>query len=631
MSLVLDQLWRETLGDSRVTVAILDGPVDRTHPSLANARLVQLPTLLDVKRGQGSQHGNFVASLIFGQHDGPVRGVAPGCRGLVLPIFSSDTNDDLRPCSQLDLARAITQALTGGAQVINISGGEFTPGDQAHPLLADVVRECARRGIVIVAAAGNNGCDCLHLPAAMGSVLAVGAMDDRGQPLPTSNWGGAYQRQGIVAPGQDLLGAGTDRQTIRLTGTSGAAAIVSGVVALLLSLQIRRGYRPDPQGVRRALLESAVDCRAQLAWDCPRLLVGRLNVSGAIALLFKEPAPMTPSDVNSPTDANATPATEITAFATPTFSYPGINPSAIQPSACGCPTGAKQLVYALGQLEVDFINDARRDSMAQRMARGIYAEKYKEYEDGGKKSDPPKLSVNPKSPFDYQSLNKHFEQNPTDAAFVEWTLWLDGTPIYAIRPEGAFAAETYKQLRDFLIDHTNGVERISVPGVISGNARLSSGQVVLVVVPDLGGMYSWSTKELVKSAMVPLSIGADDNAKKEYDKKSAGIKHFLEKIYHGLRNLGILPQDRALNFGATNCFNFAEIYETAIQANMELDSINVVRSPLCRPGSDCWDIELYFFKPEAIIQTMRQVHRFTVDVSDVVPVTIGQIRSWHTR
>jgi hypothetical protein len=64
---------------------------------------------------------------------------------------------------------------------------------------------------------------------------------------------------------------------------------------------------------------------------------------------------------------------------------------------------------------------------------------------------------------------------------------------------------------------------------------------------------------------------------------------------------------------------------------LELESINVTPSPICRPGSDCWDVELYFFYPERQVQTVRKVYRFTVDVSDVVPVTIGTTRSWFTR
>jgi hypothetical protein len=53
----------------------------------------------------------------------------------------------------------------------------------------------------------------------------------------------------------------------------------------------------------------------------------------------------------------------------------------------------------------------------------------------------------------------------------------------------------------------------------------------------------------------------------------------------------------------------------------------VVKSPIGRPDSDCYDVKLRFVDPENL-QRSRTVKRFTIDVSDVMPVTIGQMRSW---
>ena len=58
-------------------------------------------------------------------------------------------------------------------------------------------RSCEDNNVLVVAAAGNDGCACLHVPAAVPSVLAVGA---DGKPLETSNWGEAYRSNGILAP-----------------------------------------------------------------------------------------------------------------------------------------------------------------------------------------------------------------------------------------------------------------------------------------------------------------------------------------------------------------------------------------------------------------------------------------------
>jgi cyanobactin maturation PatA/PatG family protease len=286
----LQQLWAETLGHPDICVALLDGPVDQTHPCLVSAKLTEVQTITARKANQGSatQHGTHVASIIFGQHNGPVKGIAPHCRGLIVPIFKDGVDGSIAPCSQIDLARAITQAVQAGAQVINISGGEHSFSGTAHPLLTDAIQACNEQGVLIVAAAGNEGCECLHVPGALPAVLAVGAMDAQNQPLGFSNWGQAYRSQGILAPGENILGAVPDGGTSLQSGTSYATAIVSGVAALLLSLQRKLGQKPDPQTVRAALLGSAHACDSSTELDCRPFLVGRLNIAGAYSTIMKE-------------------------------------------------------------------------------------------------------------------------------------------------------------------------------------------------------------------------------------------------------------------------------------------------------------------------------------------------------
>ena len=294
----LSELWSETLGDARICIAVLDGPVGLTHPSLAGAKLTPIETLASsgsAASGPAAEHGTRIASVIFGRHDGPVRGVAPHCRGLVAPIFTDIVGDSPVPCSQLDLARALLQAMQGGAHVINVSGGQFSPSGTAHPILADAVRACIANGVLIVAAAGNQGCDCLHIPGALPSVLAVGAMDARGDPLPFSNWGDVYESQGILAPGDNILVASSAGGTTTSSGTSFATAIVSGMAALLLSLQLKLGQKPDAVAVRQALLDSALGCGYEPIPDCRRLLAGRLNVRGATSLITWEKRTMSDS------------------------------------------------------------------------------------------------------------------------------------------------------------------------------------------------------------------------------------------------------------------------------------------------------------------------------------------------
>lgn len=290
---------------------------------------------------------------------------------------------------------------------------------------------------------------------------------------------------------------------------------------------------------------------------------------------------------------------------------PGPRPS----KTCGCGVRADvpALVYALGQLGYDLIREARCDSLAQKMA--------------GLNGTAPHRSL----ALEPHEMLKHLEKNPWDAAAIEWILIQDGTPIYAIRPGGPFATQAYETLRAFLGEQESGdIERVSVPGTLTGRARLMNGQAVPVLVPDLRGMYSWTTASIVKT-IVEEADGDGDEGRRDRERRRRSVHNFLERIYHGVRNLGVMPQERALNYAATNAFEAGVIFAEALRELMELDTINVVRSPICRPESDCWDVELYFFYPERQVQTVRKVYRFTVDVSDVVPVTVGPVRAWFTR
>ena len=120
----LHRLRERTKGDPRVCVAVLDGPVDLGHPCFAGADLAVLPVLGGQRAAVGgpmSAHGTHVASVIFGRKKSPVEGLAPECRGVIVPVFS----DHKAKVSQLDLTRGIELAVEAGAHLINISGGQL--------------------------------------------------------------------------------------------------------------------------------------------------------------------------------------------------------------------------------------------------------------------------------------------------------------------------------------------------------------------------------------------------------------------------------------------------------------------------------------------------------------------------
>jgi cyanobactin maturation PatA/PatG family protease len=284
---------------------------------------------------------------------------------------------------------------------------------------------------------------------------------------------------------------------------------------------------------------------------------------------------------------------------------PVIGPSQVHPAQA---SDGPRLVFALGTLGYDFGSEARRDSVAQHMA------------------GPDNPTPNPQDPA---QLLAYLEENPDQAAAAIWTLSLDATPIYAILPRGPFAATAYERLRQFLREQLEeGVERVSIAGVLIGKAQLMSGQTVPVIWPELRCMYSWATAALVEAVSgKPPAQSAKTQEQEAYVQRADSVTNFLERVYHELRNLGVTPQERAMNYAAANVANAKNIFESALKKKLELHSIEVVPSPICRPGSECWDVKLSFFDPENMLRA-KSVYRFTVDVSDVCPVMVGQVRSW---
>ena len=1186
----IHELWAETRGDPRVCIAVLDGPVDQAHPSLRGAALTTIEGAVLAKPtgGTASRHGTHVTSMIFGQNGGGIRGIAPSCRGVLIPIFKDDDASQLPMCSQADLGRAIDLAVGAGANIINVSAGELSAVSTVDPILEGAIRRCFRSGVVVVAAAGNeHGCSRLRIPGALPSVLAVGATRARGEPLEPENYSGDDEPNCLLAPGEAMLGALPGGSTARMSGTSYSAAIVSGVAALLLSLQLKYGSWPNVQLVRHALLCSAVrthrkpgcspdvclnvpgavsllraklsipsngpthrvwlrgdfqqeslpdtgwaiDPRAlrdkyqdvpqekfgtvevsvplggsytvpdlhypvdhgrvgmrllpvsddspvilrcgtlvsgyelvdrwlreqmhlgpddaiyallsyirpedhsaelldlpakkllrkmshqhlgtyaglgrttqvlprqadwrgedplNMKWNADRypanvhtlslqgvpqatlnrngLIVDTVLTAGAKAPVdpdtmscrtidinttlqyyrdsirgadyledlswftncavhttivvnvllnvphnesafqeifgeggsqlwmdfrrrYKEitgqtfdsasetyfeplwrlegltPGQMGPLslreynafhaakvegrldnhtgrlplepgvgmawpletavdlagrflqlylsfehlggiavssmilclrhaggekvgiaegdylrvatpvvegilvaeglersadsswlgtagadlfelvesfdekhsfmtspsvkreiencverakkrlDKNPPEDARTeglrrsrerTLAEELERLrvaasmhaATGFFSTPsvvhqaalGVHPTSpfvrvrtvctvmdsselrelsgvdswFAPEAGGLEdritleklnipnrlqsstreedlmvesvsmsssdtvpsgnvpkeeetlspqcsevaeenqgTGPAPLVYAFGRIGHEFVSTSRRDSIKHEMGGG-------------------------KNPEDSKDILEYLDSHPHDAASILWTLNLDGAPIYAIEPRGPFAGRVYELLRHFLSEQVEeGVERVSIPGIVEGAVSLSSGMVVPMVVPEIRGMCNWTSEALV-CAVCGDAPPKGDAKKGAYEAKRKGVTNFLERVYYEMRNLGRTPGERALNFAATNAFQVEKVYESALREEMELEAIDTEQSPLARSGADCWDVKLMFFYPRREARAAKKVFRFTVDVSDVVPVVVGPMRSWST-
>lgn len=278
--------------------------------------------------------------------------------------------------------------------------------------------------------------------------------------------------------------------------------------------------------------------------------------------------------------------------------------------------GLGQLVYALGTLGYDFGTEARRDSFKQLMPP---------FEVAG--------TMVPANPYDARQMVDYLANDMAEARSLIWTLNIELTPVYAIDPTGPFAADTYRALHELLAgqilpeNNADFIERVSIPGILTKRTvKLFSGQVIPVIEPQsTRGLYGWKVNGLVNAAVQAVEAEAAGTANEERIRKT--LDGFLNRIYYDLRNLGTTSQDRALNFSVTNAFQAAQTFSEAVAVGMELDSVTVEKSPFCRMDSDCWDVKLKFFDPENN-RRAKKIFRFTIDVSDLIPVTLGDVRSW---
>ena len=266
----------------RPLVAVLDTGVDAGAPDLAGAIAPGGRSFLPGRRDAGVDpdgHGTHVAGIIAALSGNGIGGSGVAA-ARILPVVIADGGGNTTTTS---LVRGVRYAAARGARVINISFG----GRGSSRAEQDAIDSAVRQGALVVAAAGNSGAaGGAEYPGAYRHVLAVAALGRSGRPIAISARG---PQVALAAPGQDLLstapraaagpgGAGL----VARTGTSMAAAVVSGAAARLLAR--RPGL--SAQRVWAILEETARDVPPGYL---PYAIERALTMLGVIA--FADPSP----------------------------------------------------------------------------------------------------------------------------------------------------------------------------------------------------------------------------------------------------------------------------------------------------------------------------------------------------
>jgi len=164
--------------------------------------------------------------------------ICPGCTLLLRPIFAETAkgNGHMPSATPEELAEAIVDSVDAGARIINLSAALVRPSPKGESKLGQAVDHAAHRGVITVAAAGNQGSVGSSVITRHPWVIPVAACDMQGKPVSESNLGISIGRRGLSAPGVNVTSLGTYGQPQTFGGTSAAAPFVTGAIALLWSL-----------------------------------------------------------------------------------------------------------------------------------------------------------------------------------------------------------------------------------------------------------------------------------------------------------------------------------------------------------------------------------------------------------
>lgn len=247
-----------------VTVAILDTGAS-SHIDL-NTNIKQSFNSSDMQDYIDRQgHGTHVAGIIAAaQNNTGIIGVAPEAKIMPIKVLNDNGTGGYD-----NIARGIKIAIDNGADIINMSlGAPNTPPS----FVQDVIKEAYDKGIIIVAAAGNDS-GAVNYPAKFDEVLAVGAIGADGK---LANFSSRGNEVACVAPGVNVYSTYLNGQYAILNGTSQASPFMAGVCALLLSWSRNNSDAPQINNAQDMLklLDNLCDPVGRIGFEGKQGVIG---------------------------------------------------------------------------------------------------------------------------------------------------------------------------------------------------------------------------------------------------------------------------------------------------------------------------------------------------------------------
>ncbi len=429
----------DKFGSPEIMLAVIDGPYDAIALSKILARLpissgnsqCELPV------GSACQHGAFILGLLGARRDTPVPGLCPDCRLLHIPLFSDDDTSDIEVSK---LATAIDRAVEAGARLINLSLSVVGSDNDFHSPLGLALDRAHAAGVLIVTAAGNQGQVSRNQLVSHPATIPVVAADAQGRILPFSNLSPEIARRGVAAFGSEVLGYAAGGGTTRMSGTSVAAAVVTGILAAI--------FRSRPN-VSASDIRTAVGSLGTRHLVPPLLDYERINVAlDAIERDKNNIASARPFPIGVKPNQNDRGSRKMqmnddiktTDFTRPVVSRMQSSLSLAGASAqcsCGAPGGvctcpekevsSSGFVYAIGTIEADYPNVAVEREMLG-LAQALLPSSWH--------SDV-RMPMKPTEDRSWQHavLNADRKMTRYIARQLTWRLTIEDFPVFVLKPQ----------------------------------------------------------------------------------------------------------------------------------------------------------------------------------------------------
>jgi thermitase len=264
--IMVPQAWEVTSGKSNVVIAVLDTGIDKEHEDLAGKVIAEVnftdsPTTNDVYG-----HGTHVAGIIAAAANNGlgVAGLAYNCR-----LMNVKVADDQGRFYASAAAKGVTWAVNHGAKVINMSLVSMEPSRE----LEEAVNYAWNEGAVVVSAAGNFIGTKVAYPAYYSDCIAVAATNSSDG---VTSWSSQGDWVDVAAPGVDIYSTLPGSRYGNKSGTSMAAAHVSGLAGLLFALRSDENGNGFVNDEVRAAIENGCDGLSISA------IKGRINAFHAV-------------------------------------------------------------------------------------------------------------------------------------------------------------------------------------------------------------------------------------------------------------------------------------------------------------------------------------------------------------